>query len=458
MTETRITPQRIDISSPTAPTIDVFAGMLWYNTTVSKLFIYNGTTFREYADEVDILTVNTRIDNLADEDGILNDTFSWTNETNIQNVFDDLESNFYQKYVAEHYAADGKHGPHVTIDQTGTSRALTINRTDSTSAVPCVDITAHGAQTGACALRVVQSAGYGAGEFIRRTPHEGPNDPVVRIEEQHTTGGYATATQALFGAAAETCTNHFLLIGNPPNNAAADPTGGGVKIHNTSNSLLPCVHSIQEGEAIAFRIDKSSTGASSCIFVANTGTGDAVTIDQKSTAGTTVVHITNSGSGYDVRGNSDNWWVEADGDAKFDNVEVTSGTLLGSGKFTVGPTGEGVPLDAAWHDITGMSITTAALARAQVAFLSIVGIHGVNCMFRILVDGSPATFGALTWGGTAGAYASATGDVFGSASCTIPLSLSAGAHTVKMQAYALGAARVAKAHADDNATMALWTL
>jgi len=299
MADTRVTSQRINIASDTQPTLDLFEGLLWYNSIGNKLFIYNGSTFREYAEQADIVAINTRIDNLTGVDIALTDNFSWSNEIDVQGVFDDVESNFYQKYVAEHYAADGKHGPHVEIDQTGTGYALTINRTDSTSGVACVDILSHGAQNGAYGLRVTQSAGYPAIEVSRATPHEGPNDPVMRVQEHHLSGGYPDANQTILGVVGETCTNYFCLIGNPPNNAAQDPVGGGVKIHNTSNSLTPCVDVIQEGETIALRVNKSSTGTVNC------------------------VEITNAGTGYDVRGHSGNWYVEPDGDATFKDVSAS---------------------------------------------------------------------------------------------------------------------------------------
>ncbi len=133
MVETRIPAQRIDLTAATSPSLGLSKGLLWFDSVTDKLFIYNGAIFRQYAEQAEITTLNAQITALTGDDIGLTDNFTFSNATDVQAVFDDVQTNIYLPFLDEHNT-DGTHGPQVTIDQTNNAVALIVDQTTAAAA------------------------------------------------------------------------------------------------------------------------------------------------------------------------------------------------------------------------------------------------------------------------------------------------------------------------------------
>lgn len=292
------------------------------------------------------------------------DNFSWSNTTDIQSVMDDLESNFYQKYVAQHVAADGSHGPNVTITNTTTNQALTV--TQNGAAVSAVRIFQNSSGQ---ALRLEKSSTDVAPAMLI---FNSGSSPAIEVEQRGSGFGIVvTSTSASIvpsvgiinngSANALEITNSNVASHGVHVNQPLVSTGNAVDVYNQGSgagAYLTNASTSSGSTAALLYVDNNHTGSSRAARIDQAGTGITLYLNKQSAGGGNVVEINNDGSGYDVRGHAGNWHITKTGEAflrmpqAFINTESSTYTLSNTG--------------GSWVTVVSVSVTVPAIGPTSV--------------------------------------------------------------------------------------------
>jgi len=217
-------------------------------------------------------------------------SIGFSNALTVQGVLDDADTNFYSKWIVEHFAGSGKHGPKVTVTQTGTDNALVIDHSGTGNDI-VVDIN----KTGTAGGNVIDINNSGTGNSIY-------------IQQNGT---------ALAASIIQNTNSHGLYVekSNTGNKDAAVITNYG------SGSALNIQQFSSSVNGVGLLVEQSSNSDS--IQVLTNGTGRGLYINKIASGGGDCIYINQSinATGYDIRGNSDNWHVDKNGNAKFNNLD-----------------------------------------------------------------------------------------------------------------------------------------
>lgn len=379
MVETRIPAQRIDLSASSTPSLGLFPGYLWFNSASNKLFIYNGTLFREYAEQADIVTLQAQITALTGTDIAVTDNFNYSNSTDVQGVLDDIETNIYQEFLDEHNA-DGTHGPQVTIDQTNDASALTVDQTTAASA-NVINVVNSG--TGDALF--INQDGNGRGLCI-------DNDGVtISLVVTHTSAG--TSANAI--AVENGGTGDGLFVDQTGN-------GRGICVDNDGSGIG--VQLTQNGANVALNIDQTSANDRATINTdelvvkeppANTSGQLCIgTSDPIQTASIAGLCIANTASG--VQGGR----IELGND----NTSVTNGTVFGVVEFVGNDSGFSTTQLAGTVTCQSNTTVQGSSPNSNMNFAVSQAANGLSTVMSLHMDSPPnayATVGQVGIGTTA---------------------------------------------------------
>lgn len=389
---TKVPFSRIDIVSATEPVgAAVQLGTLWYDSSANRLKIYDGSTFQQYVETQDQIADNISV----------TDNFSFTNETILQDILDDVNDNIYLPLTVEHNLASGAHGPKVTITQSNADNALTIDKTS----------------TGTGSAVFIEDSGSSAAVQIEK-PGEGT---ALSISKDSTDAEDAVVIDNSGSASALAITHN-----SPGNAVTIDSTQGSGSAVRISNN------------------DSSSIGDS--LRVEQFGVGGGIRIQHENTASTNYI---------DIIGTDGSWLVQKNGKAFFESIHATSFSHV---KFTP-PTGV---IPASFTNIA--TVTTPALSQETDCFLTPYGFFGTHVAFRFLLNGTtPVAFQGITIGRASdGQLPGLTGDVVQHLSGSIPITLPAGTHTINLQAIGDGSGFANVTHTAINGTgeggLILWRM
>lgn len=277
------------------------------------------------------------------------DNFTFTSETNVQGVLDDLETNFYQKFLEEHEST-GVHGPNVTITNTTTTEALLITQQGDVTATGSVKILQQGAgnalrleksstTTQPCLQVLMTGAGHGVsidqrgnnyGLYVTTTSVS--TSPAVHINNE----ADDRAMQIV-----QFANNNGLYINKWGTGAGAvihinnQGTGDGLYINNTRGANGIQINNQANSPTAALYVNNITTGSGRAVRVDNSSSGYTLYLNKITTTGGDVLAIANAGSGYDVYGSSGRWNVAKSGNANFADVRVGGGTGVATGFFSL---------------------------------------------------------------------------------------------------------------------------
>jgi len=186
----------------------------------------------------------------------------FTSAVDVQGALDDVETVIYLPYLMEHKTT-GAHGPRVNITQTGNDNALAITKTSTDAS---------------SAVAVGVSSGSGPGLYV-------------------------------------------------------DNSGTGNCVRIIQNGANRALDIYQNAVGHGIQVTKTNVGAGTCLAIENAGIGAGITLHQ---IGATValsitreaggggsehcIQITNNGIGKDIIGNGSNWWIDKNGNARFQSI------------------------------------------------------------------------------------------------------------------------------------------